>query len=525
MKIAIFSANYSPGKSLDSFRTGFLNQLEKIGIEVLFVEANAYVHDLNGRRLTKHSDKDMLEGIKKFNPNGVIFINACGRVPRIQDYLVKNKIRSISWFWDHPAFLSLNLIEPSLYHEYAVANEVFKEWLNNYFKKDGIIIHSISFPMLSHPQQREEKLTVDKYLKRKDEALFMGTLWENCFDEVINKAIPVSEDIISEKNKLIGIIDNLIQCANLGKCNGVFHNAIKDIMGHYGDTSVFINLANNYLSSLERKEIIAILSRSEHEMKLYGTPEKAWTNFIDENELKNTRLIYKKNYIGSYVELINICENAKVGLNIFHKQNQGGGTNFRINDYVLARTPILSNRNAVCEKIFKDKEAAFYFNDKNDLLDVCDIILKNPDLAVSSVNQAYEIGVDLFSMTHIVNDLLKLLSLKIPSKIDVKKGSVSYQTRKSDAITFFRNKSCKKTEMTIVGDCMIPSGWEIEIKLHRLFRASVKLPFFYYHNNIGHGVLFCSKFKLLKGYTKLSINRIKKDEQKILAEKHFILLK
>lgn len=542
MKLAIFSANYNPKGELDAFRTGFLNQLEKMGIDVLFIEANTYVHDLTGRRFVKRSDKIMLEGLKKFNPNGVVFINACGRVPLIQDYLVKNKISSISWFWDHPAFLSLNLIEPSLYHQYAVANEVFKIWLNNYFKNDSIVIHDISFPMLSHPQQREGKLTIDEYLKRNDHILFMGTLWKSCFDDIIDQALIASKCHVEEKAKVIGSIDSLLQSANLGKCDfaGVPHEAIKYIMQHYKDPAVFINLANNHLSSLERQEIITILSKSKNKIKLYGSPVKDWLEFIYNNRLENSRLIYDKTYVSSHAELINICENSKIGLNIFHKQNQGGGTNFRFNDYIVSRTPILSNKNAICEKIFKDKEAAFYFNDKNDLLDVCDVILKNPDLAVKCVNNAYEIGTDLFNMPRIVNDLLKLLSLEDlyktninqglvdyqTKRCNINQGSVDYQTKRCNTIKFYRNKSCKSTEVTIVGDCISNDDSSIEIKLHRFFRASVRVPFsFYYHNDAKKGVSFCSKVKLPMGYNKLSIYKTKAKQKKLLAKKHFLFFK
>lgn len=524
MKIAIVSANYTG--SLDAFRTGFLEQLKGMRMDILFVEANTYVHDLNGRRLKSHGDKQLLEEIKRFKPYGVIFINACGRVPLIQDYLGKNKIASISWFWDHPAFLSLKLLEPSLYHEYVVANDTFKTWLDNHFKDNNIIVHAVPFPMLSHPQQREEKLTVDKYLKRNNHILFMGTYWEDSFDDIINNALIASGHDYSEKPALLAILANLIRSLNLGESNskGAFHSAINYIMRHCGDTAVFINLINNYLSSVERKEIITVLSKSKYNLELYGSPAKHWQKLIRDNNLEGTRFVYKEKYISSYSELINICEGANVGLNIFHKQNQGGGTNFRINDYLLARTPILSNRNTFCEKVFKNEESAFYFNDKNDLFNTCDKILKNPDLAVNCVNNAYEIGMGLFSMNQVVNDLLRLLSLKQIPQSNTKEGLINYH-RREEAIKICKNKACKNAEATIIGSCVASNNSRIEIKMRRLFRFSVKVPISCYYHDGSNEKSFCSKINLSRGYTKVSVHLVEEGKRKLLAKKHFIILK
>jgi hypothetical protein len=237
----------------------------------------------------------------------------------------------------------------------------------------------------------------------------MGTLWDpSLLPEAVYHFFKKKSDWETQK-KLLRKIEADSEAMNKGlesPLSEQFPEEI-DFKKNWKHEYDYIGFVNNHFSGKDRLRYLRELL--DLGLVLYG-PVQSWSSII-EGYLPEFDSVYQNAFISDPDELFRICADSKVGLNIFHRQNQGGGTNFRFNEYAVSQTPILSNLNLECEKIFPDEVGALYFSNTTEMREQAKRLLEDPSLAVKLAGNAKKISLDYFHVDRVCKSLLKTLEL------------------------------------------------------------------------------------------------------------------
>lgn len=417
-KIAIFSANYNAPGQVDAYRRALFDHFSQLGFEVLFVQATDFFSDVTTEPRVQFAEQRVVRLLKSFQPSAVIFINSAGRVTEVSEFLEKSKIPSLTWFWDHPSMHEAELMRSTPLHCFASANLTFCEWFKNQRPYGGQgLVHFIPFPSIPVPGVIEN-LSVESWKQRLHSVVFMGSLWnpsrislfldqtDKRLKETSGSAQPLNRPgLIEELEELMWALNQGLDLSESSRALCILREAIEK------ESNILIE-GNNYFSALDR--IRYLKTAAKFGLSLYGD-FGTWSRAV-ESWLPDLRRSYRFQNISDPRELIGICRDSKIGLNIFHRQNQGGGTNFRFNEYAMSGTPIVSNENKECQRVFPEGEAAFYYRSEEELVQRCEFLLNRPGEAVRVATRAHEIALREYGLDHVVEKILEVLHLSAPEE-------------------------------------------------------------------------------------------------------------
>jgi len=403
LKLAVFSANYRPTDQLDSYRGGLMRYLCASGVQTLFLQASDFIDDQTALPRFSQAVSLIKTRLENFKPDGVLFINAAGRIPIIREFLEAKKIPSISWFVDHPGFFSPSLLLPGCQHTNVVANRNFVVWFKNRQSQD---VDYVPFPCGFN------EAPPSGATKRDLGSVFMGTMWDlidipywiRCFEETRGRQVALESFYPS----LRSFFSSLNIGENPHSESFADHQAF--FSAHFKSEPDFMTRISNYLSTIDRIKMLSPLTGPD--LSLYG-PRPGWGMVIGAGH-EGFLSSYRGHDIVNPLALFEICRRSKVGLNLFHVQNQGGGLNFRFAEYVQAQTPILSNRNQECEQEFPHGEAAWYCDTPEEFRQASLELLKDVKLGERLAKRATEISHAKFNVQAILSLIVAKLGLEFP---------------------------------------------------------------------------------------------------------------
>jgi len=474
LRLAIFSANYNAPAEIDAFRRAMFNHFVSKGVETLFVQATDFFSDVNSISKSPYSTGEVVAGLKNYKPSAVIFLNGAGRTYAIQDMIASMGIPSLTWFWDHPAIHSSELLNASERHSVCSVNRTFIEWFENRLGDRNVKF--LPFPCFG-AVGTTSALTEEAWRARSTNILFMGTLWDPGHLPGMLNRLQYEKQLPLERDKMMKLVEKDVELRNRGlRLTGSDEILEIEVFRNYWpNDSLYLAEANNHFSGRDRLARLRVVA--DLGLSLYG-PVDCWWRAIEgfTPELRNH---FRFENVSDPKRLMALCRDAKIGLNSFHRQNQGGGTNFRFNEYALAETPIVSDRNAECERVFKHGEAAFYFGSEKELRETCAMLLDNPALAVRAARAAKEIALSEFNMEKVGNELFDVLGISfpaasLPANYRVLKSSISAlaPTSVSGTIHYFFRQLYRwgkeRGFLTLVAQCAVFFSFRLYTRLYAL---------------------------------------------------------
>ncbi len=406
-KLAVFSANYNSPRPLDPYRVALLESLGSFGIEILYIQATDFYSDALAKQKSRGATFLVLENLRRFRPDAVLFLNAVGRVKEIQRYLLDEGIPSLAWYWDHPGIHEGELIRPGDLHSMASANRTFNEWLENRLGVSGVAF--IPFPAFD-TKGHAPCFDVGEWKARSTEVLFMGTLWD--ITRVPTQILRAGGTASQESRHLLYVaLENDVMLRNRGEM-ATKRRENQDLIRFreaYESEARYLREVNDFFSSYDRIRFLkAVVGEG---LSIYG-PLYNWAPIV-EGSAPELSSCFRYENIFDWDRLMAICRGSKIGLNVFHRQNEGGGTNFRFVEYALSGTTILANRNTECERVFPNWDAAVYCDTPEEFKEAVLRLKSEPALAVKLARAAYDTARSEFHIEKVGRAILEQLEFKL----------------------------------------------------------------------------------------------------------------
>jgi spore maturation protein CgeB len=328
---------------LDASRFSFTQALAGVSEAVCFFHANSF--DGPGY------EEELNRALTEFRPNIVIALNSGCLRESLFDYTEKNKIEVVTWFWDSPVLFghaksllakkSIVFLSDISYQNHG-AFENTGEWM----------------PFSSIPAVPYER-------KPSKDICFQGTLWS--MTPVLNE---LALGLTCETNGKFYYGPALYTALTEGlDTASVWSSPSTGKSYQYGEIL-------NSLSGLKRAKTLSWFANKE--LSIFGGDE--WFTYLWNVA---PELIAKVQYreVLTHKEMRALFGEHRCSLNIFHYQNKMGGPNLRILDSATHFTPILSDYNEYCDRLYPQGEAAVYFTNQEQAMEGLEKILHEPRFA------------------------------------------------------------------------------------------------------------------------------------------------
>lgn len=337
MKLAFLTDNYMNmvGRSvLDPFRRELLLSLAERCSEMLFVQANDYLHEFEDKGITAASESHVLSRVRAFRPDLVISLNRAGLNSSILSAI---EAPVISWYIDNP-----NRFEGSR-RRYKPGERIFcaTRFMVDWVRQDlrGIQAQPEYLPFCTNgrifnpdhrPKDQSEFCDVS----------FVGTLWEP--STVMNLTRREFADPSVKKRFQEGLL------RYLADYNFDLYAEVAGALPEAFTPTFFKNRIDDFISTQRRLEILGRLA--DLDLEVYGTDP-----WIPYSLLISPRLYQacRTAQIQTPEQLASLYRRTRVGISIAHQQAQSGFP-IRIFDILGAGLPLVTDRHQELTDLFEE---------------------------------------------------------------------------------------------------------------------------------------------------------------------------
>lgn len=359
MKIAFLSDNYITGRtSLDPFRRQLLSRIAGKSSELLYLQANDYLHD-SGEFLTARYENHVEKAIRDFKPDVVFSLNRSGLTAKVQSFFSGPLI---SWYIDNP-----NRFPPSL-RGYAKNEKVFcatkyqQDWVRRDAGEAQISTGYLPFctdETLFYPAPEPASSICD--------VSFVGTLWEpSHFSHLINEWVKTDQD------------------------RDWFSKGFRDYLSNYDSTfpadlaarfdfmevdSPLRNFLDDFISARNRLNILSGLS--DLDLEVYGTQTWLGHSLVFPFPLFDR---ISPEPLLEPMKLADLYRRSRVGLSIAHHQAQSGFP-IRIFDILACGTPLVTDRHSELGELFEEGRMFLSYSSPQEASECVRRVLQDKQLA------------------------------------------------------------------------------------------------------------------------------------------------
>lgn len=359
------------GIFIDYYRNSFLIELSRYGDVYFF------------RELAIEDPVATLSQLfSKFEFNMILSINAFGLTDEIIEYANKKAIKISTWFWDSPQLIDSKKIEVAERTFCYVACSNFSLFLK---------CKSKWLPFSSTKPKTDFEI-----VNGSGDIGFLGTLWHS--QRVLTAASLGLKNYKGEIYNNTELLDLAIYSSLKG--DEKWLTSSNEVVLHRD--------LINAIAAIDRVEKLSWINRDK--LNIYGGYEwkfHLWN--INPNLIK----CYSYLLVNSHNEMEAFFKMHKISLNLFHIQNKVGGPNFRILESALFSSPILSEWNEGCEKIFPNNIAALYFKNGSEAYGFAEELIKNLELRKKLAKGARDILIETQLHCHRINEIIDNSGFKI----------------------------------------------------------------------------------------------------------------